>query len=551
VARRRVQARSVDAAELLDFAQRWRAEWSALEKTLVRALAHSGPSRRLTQAVARNGDHLKHLDREFRRLASNIAEDHRLLEQAGMPLEVEVRRVRMLPFAEACEGLDRMSRDLARKSGKTVDLVVEGGGIEFDRSILEGVKDPLLHLLRNAVDHGIELPAVRRAVGKPAVGRITVAAALRGGVIEVTVADDGAGLDIEAIREQAHRRGLPPMPVRELIRSVFLPGFSTAPAVTAVSGRGVGLDAVLTRLRALRATIDVTSEAGTGTRFILTLPLTLTTIRVLLVTAGGQSFALDVDTVTRLLLVDPAELRSVAGRDVLMLDGATIPIIPLTGLLGLTPVRQGGERHRLPVLVLGMADEQAAIVVDELSSEQEIMVRSLGPRLGRVRYITGSTILQSGRIALILDARALIGGVLGATAEQRFAVAPAGGAAITRKRLLLAEDSLTTRTLMRNILEDAGYAVTVVADGAQAWERLQETGADLVVSDIDMPNMGGFELTAVIRGSERFRNLPVVLITARESEADKERGMTVGADAYLVKSVFDQANLLETITQFL
>ena len=362
------------------------------------------------------------------------------------------------------------------------------------------------------------------------------------------MSDDGQGIDLGALRRQLHKRGLPePADERELARTVFLPGLSTSRLITDISGRGIGLDVVKSRVEALHGTIDLSFAPGRGVRFTLAVPLTLTTLRALLLTAGGQTFAFVDTNVQRLVRINPAELRTVEGREMLALGGPPTPVASLADMLGL-PRKQRPEGSKLPVVLIAAGDKRMAFVVDELLYEQEVVVKGLGSRVRRLRHFSGSTLLPSGGIALVLNAANLVRTAL--SRAPAAGVAPLAGAAVKRRnRLLVVDDSVTTRTLEKSILEAAGYDVAVAADGAAAWQVLQERAFDLIVSDVDMPRMDGFALTEAVRGARALQNLPVVLVTARATDEDQARGMAVGANAYLVKSSFDQTNLLETIAQ--
>lgn len=550
VARRRGEASREQTVALLDLVNAWQVEWRSGLARQRRGGLPAGAETLLNQGAL----HLRRISRELGQLADRLADDLRAVERAALPLEADVRRLRMFPFSEACEGLERTVRDLARSGGKDVALVLAGGDVELDRAILEGLKDPILHLVRNALDHGIEPPAERRAAGKPEQGRVTVSAALRGTGVEVAVEDDGRGIDLPAVREQARRRKLAaPEDERDLARLILTSGFSTARMITEVSGRGIGLDVVRSRAEALHGSVDVWSEPGRGCRFALSLPLTLTILRALFVEAGGQLYAIPTVSVRQLARVSPSEIESVKGTEVLTLGGAPVPIVPLAGLLGGREAAGRPAGWKVPVVVLGSGGDRTAFAVDELLSEQEVVIKTLGPRLSGVKGIAGATILPTGQVALILSVSSLV-----ASARTRAAGAPtlreafaSGRAPERRGRLLVAEDSVTTRTLVKSILEAEGYDVTEAADGLDAWHLLQDKGADLVVSDIDMPRMDGFSLAEAIRGSKRLRDVPIVLVTALASEKDKERGLSVGADAYLLKSAFDQRLLLETIRQLL
>ena len=483
------------------------------------------------------------------RLGRGLRDDRRAIGRAVSLMDEAVRRTRLLTFAEACQALDRAVRDLAKARGKEVEVVVEGGSIEIDRSILEGLRDPLISLARNAVDHGIETPARRRAAGKPERGRVVVAAALRGSRVEVSVADDGAGVDLAAVREKARQRGLAaPQTEDDCFALLFEPGFSTAERVTEISGRGVGLDIVKTRAEALHGTVELTSESGKGTRVAFSLPGTITTIRALLVAAGGETFAIPGASLLRLVRLDPGGIRSVGGREVVESgEGPPVPIFPLAKVLGL-PHGAPPPNRKVKAVVVG-AQARVAFAVDELIEEREILVKALGPRLGQVRNLAGATILETGRVALILNVAELSRAALERPGESALSAGPSVPEA--RKRIILADDSVTTRSLERSILEAAGYEVLTAADGEQAWRLLQERGANLLVTDVEMPQMDGIALCKAVRGSKRFRDLPVVLVTGLESEEDRARGGEAGADAYLVKSAFDHRDLLSTISLLL
>ena len=481
-----------------------------------------------------------------------LTSDGRQLDQVADLLDDAVRRLRMLPFVEACQGLDRLVRDLARASGKEVVLLVEGGQVELDRSILEGLRDPLYHLVCNAVDHGIETPDQRQAAGKLAQGRITLAAALRGTQVEVVVADDGRGLDLEAVRQQVRQQGLgEPPDERDLASCIFLPGFSTASLITSVSGRGVGLDVVKSRVELLHGTIDLSFTPGQGTRFALAVPLTLTTLRALLVEAGEQTFAWASTNVQRLVRIGPDDIRMVGGREMLVDGKSLLPMASLAETLGLPAATAASADGKRPGLIVAAAERRMAFVVDELIAEQEIVVKGLGDRLRRIRNFSGATILPSGRIALVLSAAALIRAAMSQNTGPTPAPMQAMTCSLAKRRLLVVDDSVTTRSLEKNILQAAGYEVVTAADGEAGWKLLQEQDVDLVITDIEMPRMDGFELTEAIRRSKRFHELPVILISARSSDRDKARGIEVGADAYIVKSTFDQKELLEALGQLL
>ncbi|MGL5094829.1 MAG: hybrid sensor histidine kinase/response regulator, partial [Planctomycetia bacterium] len=502
--------------------------------------------------------YVRRLEQGLDELRGRLAVDCHNLVTVCDSVHDSIHEARLLRFAEATRGLDRAARDVARSTGKEVHLHIDGGDVMLDRSVLEGLKDPLLHLVRNAVDHGVEPPAVRRGKGKPAAGSISITARLRGSQVEVAVGDDGGGLDLDALRRRAQRDDRRYLDDRDLARSIFLPGVSTRKEVGAFSGRGVGLDVVPSRLQSMLGDVDVENAPGVGVKFLLTVPLTLTTQRVLMVRCERRTFAIPVGVVGRVFRVQKEAECTVNGRPALVVDGAPLPTAALADVL-LLPTGGRDGRGRVGV-VLQAGDTRGVVQVDEVLVEQEIVVKTLGDRLRRVPLVSGATILPSGRISLVLNTAQLVRSVLRGTEARSLATAggpasapkpTAAKSASATKRLLVVDDSTTTRALIKHALEQAGYHVTAAGDGETAWRLLSEQGADLVVSDVDMPGMDGFMLAGAIRASSEWRETPVVLVTSRSTDADKARGVAVGADAYIVKKGFDQQTLLDAVRRLL
>ncbi len=539
----RVAATKLDAllaqdGELLVARRRAASHTEKVEKLLQRVR----DAQREGRAVAG----LRELERDLSGFSVEVAHDAKALDQAAGKLSEEIRQVRMLPFARACEGLDRLVRDLTSGGDKEVSFIVSGSEIGIDRSILEGLRDPLLHLVRNAVDHGIEPKHIRRAAGKRATGHVSISASLNGPQVIVKVRDDGRGIDTGLVNAQARKRGLVPKAPGHEHDVIFEAGFTTRASASTISGRGIGLDVVKSQIEEMRGAISVMSEPGKGAEFVLALPLTLTSIRALLLGCGGQVFALNSTMVRGLRRVSPENVRSVEGRSVLVGEGDPLPLASLAALLGVEPVAARAD-EAMQVVLLGVGAAQAAIAVDALYDEDDLTVRNLGHRFGRVPNVSGGTILPDGRVSLILHAGDLIAAALEGKAISPLAQAKPVPEA--RKRLVIAEDSMTTRTLIKAILENAGYEVEAAADGAQAWRLIEANGADLVVADVEMPQMNGFELTQTIRGSARHGEIPVILLTALETDRDKARGLSAGANAYILKSAFDQRDLLAAIRE--
>ncbi|MCP3059049.1 hybrid sensor histidine kinase/response regulator [Myxococcus sp. K38C18041901] len=489
---------------------------------------------------------LRRAETELARVARELAADQRALGGVATGMDDEVRRARTLPFVEGCSGLERAARDVARSEGKKVRLEIQGGALELDRSLLQSLREPMLHLVRNAVAHGLEFPEERVRAGKPEEGLVTLSARLRGSRVEVTVEDDGRGMDLRALRERAIARGLEVSEDdADTARLAFHPGLSTTSRVTEVAGRGVGLDVVRTQVETMRGTVEVATQPGKGARFTLDVPLTLSTLRVLLVSTGGQTLALASEGVARLVRLAPEEVRDVEGHPTWVAEDALVPLASLSDVLGLPP---GPPRQRRGAVVLAAGTARAALVVDEVLAEQEALVRALGPRVRRARHVSAAAVLPDGRLSLLLNPVSLVRAAGGRPSTALF---PTPAARATRRRILLADDSPTTRALEQSILEGAGYDVVACADGAEAWERLQTVGAEALVLDVEMPRMDGIALTEAVRASPRFSRLPVVLVTARGKPEDKARGLQAGASAYLVKSAFDPTSLLETLRRLL
>ncbi|QDV81714.1 hybrid sensor histidine kinase/response regulator [Planctomycetes bacterium TBK1r] len=567
VARGRLAFRAKDAAAVRDLAAELRGTWRENEQAM-RDLGERtfddrdiANPRRIAAVIEHTASRLTALSSRLDALASAIESDNRLLQQTCGLLDDEVYNVRMLPFSDACGGLQRAVRDIATGGNKKIELKIVGAEVEVDRSVLEGLKDPLLHLVRNSADHGVESPSQRQGAGKPERATITVSAELRGGQVQVRVEDDGGGLDLRRICEIARKRDIEvPDDPREQARLIFAPGFSTAKLITDISGRGVGLDVVQSQVESLHGSVDVSFKPGRGTRFTLNVPLTLTTIRSMMVKVADQTYAIPTSAIQRLVRFGPNDLRSSAGRDSLLLGEAPMVVASLAQTLRLpSKGLLAGNATKGLAIVLQVADQSVAVVVDEVLSEQEVLVKNLGSRVRRLRHFSGCTLLPTGKIALVINAANVVRTALGLKLDQLAASRTSmssgkqsvAGPDTHGRTLLLAEDSVTTRVLLRNILESAGYEVTTAADGQQAWELIQEKPFDILVTDVDMPRMDGFELTAALRGLESAADLPVVLVTARGSDADKQRGVQAGANAYIVKGNFEQQHLLETVAQLI
>jgi len=486
------------------------------------------------------------------------------LEESGMSL-------RMLPLATILTYFPRSVRDLGREYGREVELQIKGAETEMDKKILEMVRDPLLHLLRNAVAHGIEKPQERLAKGKPERGKIMLHAYQEGDQIYIEIEDDGQGIDLNKIKETALRKGLiTPEQTKELTEEVlsliFKPGFSTTEKVSEVSGRGVGLDVVRKNIiENLGGQVKVKTKSNEGTKFILILPLTLAVLHALLVEVNKEIFALPATEIELISRIKREDILTVEGRKVVRINDRTVPIIRLAEILRL-PIPENGyfisinqeSSRKMPLVVVGYAGEHLGLLVDRLISEQDIVIKSLSEPIRKIKNIAGATILGTGEPVLILHIPDLIDSA--GTLPTPRAYPPEEGQEEDSSRekqrksdhsILLVEDFFTVRELEKSILESWGYRVDTATDGLEALKKIGTKKYALVITDIQMPNLDGFSLCEKLRKDERYKDIPIIIVTALEKEEEKRRGLEVGADAYITKSTFEQEIFIETVEKLL
>jgi two-component system chemotaxis sensor kinase CheA len=476
-----------------------------------------------------------------------------------------MKKVLMLPLATMIEVFPKLVRDLARRQGKEVELLIQGKDIEVDKRILEELKDPLIHLLRNCIDHGIHDARKREKARKPAQGTITLNfAVLDGRSLEVTLSDDGGGIDITKVQSAAVTAGIlsfaavDKLTPQESFNLIFHSGLSTSPIITDISGRGLGLAIVREKVEKLGGKVFVESRHEMGTTFRLIVPLTLSTVRGVLVRTGDQLFFIPLDSVERVLRVRMDMIKTVENRESMIIDNELVPVFNLSDILSIpkrvtaatvysntaTPMPQF-----IQLVVLTHGAGKIGVSVDEIFDEQQILVKDLGHQLQRVRNFSGAAVLGSGAVVPVFNVPDLIKSAIQSTATA----IPGNGVPPETKvyKILAADDSITSRTLIKNILESAKYEVVTAVDGADAFMKVLIGDFDLVVSDVDMPRLNGFELTAKIRKDKKIFGTPVVLVTALDSREDREHGIDVGANAYIIKSSFDQSNLLDVIKKLL
>lgn len=465
---------------------------------------------------------------------------------------------RMRPFADGIGGCARMMRDLARSLGKRVRLEVVGEATQVDRDILAALDAPLGHLLRNAIDHGLEMPAERRANDKPEEGVVRLEAHHHSGVLRVIVADDGRGIDQRALRETVIKRNLASaesaagMSESELLEFLFLPGFSLKETVTDISGRGVGLDVVQDMVKRVRGTLRVTSTCGKGTRMQLQLPVTLSVVRCLLAEIGGEPYAFPLAHIARAIVVPHARVERLEGRQHFDLDGRSIGLVAGHQVFAVDQAGTPGDV--LPVIVVGDAHHAYGLIVEKLLGERDLVVQPLDPRLGKVKDIAAGALLADGLPVLIVDTDDVIRSVDRIVSDSRVASVPlgeAGGAAKARKRVLVVDDSLTVRELERKLLGARGYDVDVAVDGMDGWNAVRTGQFDLVVTDIDMPRMDGIELVTLINGDPRLKAIPVVVVSYKDRDEDRRRGLQAGAAHYLTKGSFHDDTLVQAVVDLI
>ena len=457
--------------------------------------------------------------------------------------------LRMLPAGTILQGMHRIVRDVAQSQGKDADLTIAGADVAIDKVILDALKEPLIHIVRNAVAHGIEAPDVRVAHGKPAKGRVHIAVTTGTSSATITIEDDGSGIDFARVRSRAVEAGFVTasdadgMNDARLTSLLFKPGFTTARIADQISGRGVGLDVVADRIAQLRGNYTVESAPGHGTRFSLRIPVSLLTSSVLAVKAGDLEVCLRQTDIREAVLLKPEDVVSIDGRISATVRDQVMPVVPLASIAGGDSELFFSREGVKPAIVIEFADRTAALVVDALDGVSDVIVKPLPKPLGGLAGIAGCAILGSGMPLCVLDGEHIVRaahdrGARGAVVHAQTSV---------KRSLLIADDSLTTRTLLRNIMLSAGYDVETAVDGVDAWNKAQQRKFDCIMSDIEMPNMNGWEFCARVKRDGRLAETPLVLITSLSKDEERRRGLELGADAYIVKGLFNETQLLETV----
>ena len=465
----------------------------------------------------------------------------------------DVKSAAMLPLHTLFQIYPGMVRDIARSQDKEIDLQINGAELEIDKRILEILQDPLTHVIRNSADHGIESRRARLEKGKREKGIIKLTVRqVDGNALEISVTDDGEGINFARVKDKAVAEGLLTYKDAEattepqLTSLIFHSGLSTSPIITELSGRGLGLAIVKERIESLGGNLSVSTKQGEGTTFIMRIPTTQTTLRGVLLKLGGEMFALPNMYIERAMKIDASAINRVKGKATVSIENEVLLLANLADILRISLPRNN-ETAEYNIMVLRHANAKMALIVDEICEEQEILIKKMGEQLLRVKNIAGATILGSGKIVPVLNVRDLF-----ISAEKLSnALTQIEEKKVKRSRILLVEDSITSRMLIKNILEAAGYDVSTAVDGRAGFDFLRKNNIDLVVSDVEMPHMSGFELTEAIRGDKKLVDLPVILVTSLSTQKDQQKGIDAGANAYIVKGDFDQSNLLESIKRLI
>jgi two-component system, chemotaxis family, sensor histidine kinase and response regulator WspE len=485
---------------------------------------------------------------EFHRRSSNLS--HRLYDEA--------LACRMRPFADGIMGFPRMVRNLARDLGKQAKLEIQGPGTYVDRDILEKLEAPLTHLLRNAIDHAIEFPEVRRAAGKPVEGVIRLEAQHSAGNLLISVSDDGRGIDLADLRNAIVQKKLTApeaaarMSESEVLEFLLLPGFTTKQTVTEISGRGVGLDAVQAIVREVRGGIRIWTELGGGTTFQMRLPLTLSIVRALLVEIGSEPYAFPLVHINRALKVARKDIEVVAGRQHFRFEDRQIGLIAANQIFGSAEDNHSSEQ--ISVVVIGDKANSYGVVTERFLGERELVIKPLDPRLGKVKDISSGALLDDGSPVLIVDVEDLIRSVEKSIEAGTLAGVQSGtnGERLKKlKRVLVVDDSLTVRELEKKLLQTRGYEVEIAVDGMDAWNAVRTGHFDLVITDVDMPRMDGIEFVMLVKKDANLKSLPVMIVSYKDRAEDRRRGLEAGADYYLAKASFHDEALLQAVVNLI
>ena len=541
----RLKRRQIELVEVLD-ALRFALDEAGTSKIVIQVLLQA--QKKLSECRSLLVEQTSDLDSYDRRI-NNLSER----------LHRETIKTRMRPFSDGVHGFQRMVRDIAKSLDKKVKLEINGLSIQVDRDVLEKMEAPMNHMLRNALDHGIELPAERVQLGKPEQATIRMTAVHSEGMLSIMIDDDGRGIDIEHLRKKITQKKLVTAEMAaklsedELLEFLFLPSFSTREVITDLSGRGVGLDVVLSTLQKLHGSVETQTRLGQGTRFHMRLPLTVSVLSCLIADIGGEPYAFPLARIVRAVKLPSSEICVLEDHQFAKIDGENIGLVGASQVLGLGAHMASGED--LSIIIIGDRRNRCGVVVDKLVGQKELAIQALDARLGKIPDVSSAAVLEDGTPILILDVDDLVSSVDALIRKGSIAKVtktsddePEG----VIKYILVVDDSLTVREVERNLLENAGYHVDVAVDGVDGWNAIRAfKNYDLVVTDIDMPRMDGIELVRLIKSDRCYNALPVIIVSYKEREEDRRRGMDAGADYYLTKGSFHDSSLLDAVTDLI
>lgn len=495
-------------------------------------------------------------------LEKSVLSDRRTIGTLIDTILEQSRELTMIPFSVLQDLFLKMVRDIAKDEGKRISLKIIGGAVEIDRHILDELREPLVHLLRNAVDHGVETPQERTASGKPPEATIEIQLSQpRSGKVEIVLRDDGRGIDPEKLKHSAVEKGILPfdrakaLSYQEALALIFRSSFSTRGTVSDISGRGLGCAIVKDKLEQMGGTVEISSRIGKETKFRLAVPVRRATMVGIAVSVGGRTFVIPTASIRAAVRVRDQEVRTVEGRQAMIFHERLVPVVSLADVLH---IESSVPLEDCTILVVGSDDYPIALVVEDIFGEQEVAVKNLPAPLTQVRNIGGATLLKNGDLAVVvnmndvLTSAILVGSMAPAPQSASASRVEAKSRPPAQKKILVVEDSITSRVLLKNILESAGFQVSLANDGQDGWEKIQqEPNFDLVVSDVEMPRMTGFELTTKIRKESKSKDVPIIIVTSLASLEDRRKGVEVGANAYFVKSNFEKSNLLEMVKRLI
>lgn len=571
IAKIKAKEHLADIEKISSFAEDWYREWGKAKKIIKyidKRPVRSSEIAPGTSVYSQNKNIFAFFEESSQKLTvfmnkinalyKTIQEDDTRLNLLVNDLEEGIKSVRVLPLATIFHMFPRMVRDIAREKSREIDFIISGSETSVDKKILEEIKSPLIHIIRNAIDHGIEDPEERIKLGKNPIGKIALSAYHLENSVLIEISDDGQGINLDAIKNKVLQKGLltpseiQAMNDEQIMNIIFWPGFSTGDTITNISGRGIGLDIVYTKIAQLSGKVYMKSAFGQGCTVSIQLPVTMATVKSFLVKVNEQTFAIPTSSIKKTLLISPKDIIYKEGKENIFVDDKIVPICSLSRILEMKTTDSKVD-DKVVIIVVEGEDVQVGFIVEKLLGDQEILHKNLTAPLLRVRNVAGVTTLGSGELCIILNINDIVKSAyyIFGMGRKELIINREPNSSFVQKNILVVDDSVTTRILERNILRAAGYNVTVAINGLDALTKLFSQEFDLVVTDVEMPEINGFELTERIRSDERFKNIPIILLTSLASDSDKKRGLSLGADTYITKGYFDQEELLSTIRRLL